>query len=53
MPARFAALYAAVVAFFGFKAQSKTDEGPEEMLKKGFERSYPEWEAKGLLKKPH
>jgi hypothetical protein len=51
MSARLIGLYAVVMAFFG-RTASKTDESPEQMLKRGFERSYPEWVANGLLKKP-
>ena len=42
----------AVAAFFGVKRASKRDETPEQMLKRGFEQSYPGWIADGLLKKP-
>ena len=52
MPARIIGLYTAVAAFLGFKPASKRDESPEQMLKRGFERSYPGWVADGLLKKP-
>jgi len=36
---------------FAYRA-SKRDETPEQMLKRGFEQSYPGWIADGLLKKP-
>ena len=52
MPARMVSLYIAVAAFFGLKKPSERDESPEQMLKRGFEQSYPGWVADGLLKKP-
>jgi hypothetical protein len=42
---------AAVVAFFVGKP-SKPTENPEDMLRRGFEQSYPGWVKDGLLKKP-
>jgi hypothetical protein len=42
---------AAVVALFGGNSR-KPAENPEDMLRRGFEQSYPGWVKDGLLKKP-
>jgi hypothetical protein len=41
----------ALVALFGGKSR-KPAEDPEDMLRRGYEQSYPGWVKDGLLKKP-
>jgi hypothetical protein len=52
MPARIISLYAAIVAFLGFKSSKLSPEQIDELIVDSYNKSHESWVARGWIEKP-